>query len=258
VAAGAYPVRVDIPSLPAGRYLLRRLDGAAEAAIEPRQPDMATRLLERLLVGAAGEAVDVAALPLAIHDRLLSCIYVAEFGETVSCRAACSACSSPFEFRFALPELLAAQDRDAAGVGRLAEDGCWAAPGGTRLRPPTLNDARTGAGADLIAAISSPRAAAEETAALAGFLERASPLLSLDIDTACPDCGAAQAVWFDLARFLVQALAGERPFLIRETHLVAARYGWSHAEIMALPREDRRAFAALIESERSASLRRAS
>lgn len=83
-------------------------------------------------------------------------------------------------------------------------------------------------------------------------------MMSLDIATACPECGRAQDVWFDLAAFLIRTLAGERPFLLRETHLLAARYGWSHGEIMALPRDDRRAFAALIESERSAAMRRVS
>jgi hypothetical protein len=258
VAAAACLVRVAIPSLPARTFLLRRLDGAAEAAVEAARPEMATQLIDRLLTGGAGETIDIQALPLAVHDRLLAHIYAAEFGETVSCRAACTACSEPFEFRFPLPRLLAAQDREAAGIGPPDEDGFWHAPDGVRMRPPTLIDARSGTGAELIARISSPAPTGQVPEALTAFLERASPLLSLDIDTRCPECGAAQAVWFDLARFLVQALAGERPFLIRETHLLAARYGWSHDEIMALPRDDRRAFAALIESERSASLRRAS
>ncbi len=256
--AGAYPARVDLPSLPPRRFLLRRLDGTTEAMVAPEQPGIATRLLERLLGNEDGEPVDLATLPLAVHDRLLALVYATEFGETVSCRATCAACAERFEFRFPLSALLASQDKEAAIVGQPGEDGCWEGPSGTRIRPPTLADAQAADGNDLLARIVSPAPPPNAASIVGAFLERASPLLSLDVDTACPECGAAQAIWLDLGRFLAQSIAGERPFLIREAHLIAARYGWSHGEIMALPREDRRAFATLIESERSASLRRAS
>ena len=258
VDGGLHPVRVAIPSLPPADFLLRPLDGHSEALIAADRPGMATLLLERLLVGGDGKAADVSALPLAVHERLLASLYTLEYGETVSCQATCGACAEPFQFRFALPALLASQDEAAAEAGLPGEDGCWETPSGARLRPPDLRDAGAGAPEDLISRIADRPVPAEELDAVAAFLEKASPILSIDLDAACPGCGASQSVAFDLARFLVRALAAERPFLIREVHLIAARYGWSHGEIMALPRIDRRAFATLIESERSASLRRVS
>jgi hypothetical protein len=252
------PVRIDIPSLPAADFLLRPLDGHAEVQVAPDRAGMATLLLERLVAGPTGEPVDVRALPVAIHDRLLAALYAMEYGDLVNCRADCGACGKPFQFRFALADLLASQDEAAAGVGLPEEDGCWTAPSGARLRPPDLRDAAAGEPRSLLARIAAGPVPPEEEETLAAFLERASPILALDLDAACPECGEAQGVAFDLPHFLVRAVAGERPFLIREVHLVASRYGWSFAEIMTLARADRRAFATLIESERSASLRRVS
>lgn len=258
VDLGLHPVRVAIPSLPPADFLLRPIDGRSEAAIVADRPGMATLLLERLVAGRDGEAVDVLALPVAVHDRLLAAIYTLEYGEKLSCQATCASCAQIFQFRFALPALLASQDEAAAEAGLPGEDGFWETPSGARLRPPDLRDSAAGAPEGLLARIAESPVPAEDVEDLAAFLEKASPILSIDLDAACPGCGASQSVAFDLARFLVRALAGERPFLIREVHLIAARYGWSHAEIMALPRADRRAFATLIESERSASLRRVS
>jgi len=256
MAAGVYPADVAIPSLPPVRFLLKRIDGRDEAALAPGRPAMATHLLARLLATRDGGAVDVAALPVAVHDRLLAILYCEEIGPKVTARATCEACAKPLEFSFAIADLAAAQDEAAQKIGLPEADGRWPGPG-ARVRPPILADGEGSAEA-LLARIADRPLAPGDVAPLAAFLEEASPLMSLDIDTACPECGASQAVWFDLARFLVQALAGERPFLIRETHLIAARYGWGHDEIMKLPRADRRAYAALIESERSAALRRAS
>jgi hypothetical protein len=249
---------VAIPSLPPADFLLRPMDGHSEAAVVADRPGMATLLLERLIAGIDGEALDVLALPVAVHDRLLASVYTLEYGENVSCQATCGACAQPFQFRFALPALLASQDEAAAEAGLPGAHGCWETPSGARLRPPDLRDAAAGAPEGLLARIAQSPVPAEKVEDLAAFLEKASPILAIDLDTGCPDCGASQSVAFDLARFLVRAIAVERPFLIREIHLIAARYGWSHSEIMALPRADRRAFATLIESERSASLRRAS
>jgi hypothetical protein len=79
--------------------------------------------------------------------------------------------------------------------------------------------------------------------------------MAFDVAAPCPRCRADNETRFGLAAFLAARLAAERPFLVRETHLIASRYGWGHAEIMALSRVDRRAYATLVEGERSAGLR---
>jgi hypothetical protein len=248
----AYPVTVAVPSLPVLHVHLARVSGKEETWLNAERAGEATRLLAALLHGSGIEA---AALPVSVHDRLLAAIFRTEVGDTALCRAICAECEAPFEFSLPLESLIAAQDAAAADVGPLAEDGCWQFDG-IAVRPPTLDDARSRDPAALLRAVCHPEPAKAQTAAVAAFLERAAPILSMDLDTECPECGAAQLVGFDLPRFLVRALAAERPFMMREVHLIAARYGWSLTEILAMPRDDRRAFATLIESERSAALRR--
>lgn len=251
--AGELVVTVAVPSLPAVAALLRRIAGSDEVALAPTRPGAPTRLLAALVRAPDGRPLDLASLPVTVHDRLLAEVYRAEVGEMATCRTTCAECGKPFEFDLLLADLLAAQDSEAAACGPTGDDGRWAVAG-TRVRPPTLADAAAGAQA-WPAALCDPPPAADALPAIEAFLAQAAPLLSLDLDARCPHCGAAQQPGFDLPRFLVRTLANDRPFLVRETHLIAARYGWSHAEIMALPRDDRRAYAALIENERGAALR---
>ena len=44
--------------------------------------------------------------------------------------------------------------------------------------------------------------------------------MTLDFDTSCPQCDIGSSVRFDLASYLMRRLAGERPFLLRETHML--------------------------------------
>jgi hypothetical protein len=253
-AAAHRPCVVAVPSLPARTFLLRRLSGQDEAALDPERPGAATRLLAGLLAEPEGGPVDLPALAVAVHDRLLAEVFRAEIGPRATCRALCTECGAAFEFALSLDEVIAAQDAEAATVGPAGADGRWAVAG-HRLRAPVLSDAAGGTESALVSALSDTPPEAEAVGEIAAFLERAAPIMAFDLDASCPHCGAAQRLAFDLARFLVRAIANDRPFLIREIHLIAARYGWSHAEIVGLPRDDRQAFATLIETERSAALK---
>lgn len=228
---------------------LRPLIGEDELALAPEDPAAATTLLARLASDAAGVPLDMATLSVSRCDRLLGALYGMLYGPRAECRCRCTACAEAYEFTLALPEMIAAQDAERPAPS--AVDGAWPLPDGRRVRAPTLGDLAAAATSDALLArlvLAGDAAAAPE--AVTAFLERAAPVLSLDLDAACPHCGAAQAVRFDLGRYLAQRIAAERPFLLRETHLIASRYTWSQDEIMRLAREDRRAFAALIEAER--------
>ena len=248
-----HPCVVAIASLPVVSFLLRRLTGQDEAALVPERPGEPTRLLAALLCDAGGGAVDLAALPVPVHDRLLAEVFRAEVGPRATCRAACTACAEPFEFDLVIADVIAAQDAEAARIGPPGADGRWPVAG-RRVRVPLMGDA-SGEAPAVISALCDAPPDMQAVIDIAAFLEKAAPLLAFDLDASCPHCGAAQRLGFDLPRFLVRAIGNDRPFLLREIHLIAARYGWSHAEIMALPRDDRRAFAALIETERAAALR---
>lgn len=250
--AVTYPVTVAVGSLPVVRVALARVSGEEETWLSPGRAGEATRLLAALLRDGT---LDPAALPVTVHDRLLAAVFRAEIGDTARCRATCSACGTPFEFALPIDAVTAKQDSEAAAAGAVGEDGRWRFDG-LSIRAPTLHDAASGDAQALLAAVCAPEPAPSQRDAVVAFLDRAAPVLTLDLDARCPSCDASQQVAFDLPRFLVGALAVERPFLVREVHLIAARYGWSRAEILAMPRDDRRAFAALIESERRAALQR--
>jgi hypothetical protein len=230
---------------------LRQLDGHAELFAEPANPGAASAILARVLVEANGAPVVLDDLLESWRDRALAGLFEREFGSTVDARAHCTACGEPFAFGFAIGPIIAAQTARAAATGvALDAEGFWVLGEG-RLRPPTLGDVlRSDAPDTLLTALSEGAIDAERADAL---LDAAAPLLSIDLETACPHCLARQTVAFSIGAYFVECLAAERPLLIRETHLIASRYGWSHESIMALPRGDRRAYAHLVVAERSAA-----
>lgn len=245
---------LSLPSLEGRTLFLRALDGHAELLAEPGDPGAATALLAHLLVQP--DRTDT--LLETWRDRALAALFEREFGGAIDARATCTDCGEAFAFGFTLAPILAAQAESAAATGLVPDaDGWWALEEGARLRPPTLGD--VAAHSDPAALLAALCQGPVETGQAEAMLDAAAPLLSIDLETQCPHCGAAQAIAFEIGAYLVEALAAERPLLIRETHLIASRYGWSHDAIMALPRADRRAYAHLIVGERSAAaaLRRA-
>lgn len=248
-----YLVTLSLPSMAPRQVRIAALDGMAELGADPADPGAAVQLVARL--GQDNPAGWLDDLPVALFDRLCARIFAQEFAQAIECKSTCESCAEPFEFGFALAELITAQDAAVAQSGFSADcDGFWTTPQGLKLRAPTLADlAVAHNGADMAARLVT--AGEAELAAVETVLEAAAPLLTLPIATACPHCAAEQQAQFDMARFLIDSIAAERPFLIRETHLIASRYGWDHASISALPRRDRQAYAALIESERSAALK---
>jgi hypothetical protein len=234
---------------------LRALRGSDELALQAPTAAAAIDLLARLALRADGSALPLAELSVSQIDRLLAALYAELYGQQAECRVRCGGCGEGYEFVLDLTALQSAQDAarpppcDAQGGWEIGED--------CRIRAPRLDDLeRATTPAQLLDRLLVGGQAEGREAELLEFLERAAPLLSLDLAAACPHCARQQSVRFDLARYLAQRLHGERPFLLRETHLIASRYGWSHSEIMALGRDDRRAYARLIESERAGALRR--
>jgi hypothetical protein len=211
-------------------------------------------LVGRLARAPDGARLDMTALGASEADRLSAALYAAIYGDRAECRLRCRGCDEGYEFALALSDLIAAQDADRPGPPDA--EGWWRLDAEREVRAPTLADLKACPDPEALAARLT-RGPAGDPGPVAEFLERAAPLMSVDLQTACPHCGAEESVRFDLAVYFAARLAGERPFLVRETHLIAGRYGWSHAEIMALPRDERRTYAGLIENERGASLRSA-
>ncbi len=225
---------------------LRPLTGADEMALAGTGTAVAMTLLDRLAEGA-----DHAGLTVSQIDRALAGIYDTLYGSRAECRVACEACGETYEFTLDLPQIIAEQDADRPGPPDA--DGAWTMEGVARVRAPKpadlVDDPDT-----LATRLTVEGGASAET--VGAFLETAAPVLTLDLAACCPQCATSAQVRFDLASYLTRRLDSERPFLVREAHLIASRYGWSHGEIMALTRDDRRAYAGLIEAERARLSRR--
>jgi hypothetical protein len=91
----------------------------------------------------------------------------------------------------------------------------------------------------------SPLARAEITR----YMEEAAPQVDLTLAAHCPECEREFAVPFDLLGFFLGECKTSRELLYREVHYLAYHYHWSEQEIMALPREKRRKYIALLAEE---------
>ena len=244
---------------PGGWVALRDLRGDDEEAVEDADTAQAIALLDRLLVVERGAALgpgEANTLTASDRDRLLAAIFQAEFGTRIDCVLRCDACGEPFDIDFQLPDLMASLGVTPGSAPCHRDDEVRLAGGG-RMRLPRGEDelALRGLAPDAAAAALLTRCLIEgdaeaEDPAVLDALARAAPLIDADLDATCPECGAAALAHFDLQHFLLTAVTQEGPARIAEIHLLARTYGWSLAEILALRRGRRRAFAMAIERDR--------
>ena len=94
-----------------------------------------------------------------------------------------------------------------------------------------------------------PQLGTAEIQLLEQALDQLAPILSLQLEAQCTECQAVQQAHFDMAGYFLAQLSRERPLLIREIHCLARAYGWSHSEILELPRSLRQAYVALVLGE---------
>ena len=239
-----------------GWVALRRLTGHDEESIEEVSTAGAIALVDRLLVAAPGAALgpgEAARLTAADRDRILADLHVAELGAKVESTLACGACGTAIDVDFQLPALLAAAERDTTQA--VDEEGTALLPDGRRIRLPT------GADELAVAAAADPEAellrrcsvdgTACDAATAAAALERVAPLLDVDLDAACPECGAATALRFDAQEFVLERLLADRDARTREVHSLARAYHWPLHEILGLSRQQRKLHVALVDSERA-------
>ncbi len=80
-------------------------------------------------------------------------------------------------------------------------------------------------------------------------MEEIAPQVDLTLAAHCPECEREFAVPFDLLCFFLGECKTSGDLLDREVHYLAYHYHWSEQEIMALPREKRRKYVALLADE---------
>lgn len=213
-------------------------------------------LLDRLLVAVDAEAVapgQAARLPVCDRDRLLATLQRDLIGERIVADARCAACGSDFSVDFPLNQLTeTAVPRELEDLSGPDEHGCYRFRGVTFRLPSSADVAAVAAVAPeerLTALLASCVVAGEisgRETELEAAMAAAGPTLDSDLETVCPHCVQPQMLRFAIGHFLLKSLANERRFLMREVHRIACAYGWSHAEIMSLPRRDRQTFVGLI------------
>lgn len=230
---------------------LRELAGHDELAVESADTFAALELL-----GALASDVDAWRLSASERDGLLARVHMRCFGPHIDSTLTCASCRQPFDISFDLDDMA----RRLAADVRLRPDseGVYLSAQGVRFRLPTGEDEASiahlrdeEAVAALLARCVLDAPAGFDAAALQDAMADAAPLFDIDIDTACPECGARCAVRFDLQHYFLHSLLQERARLWREVHLLASTYGWRFDDILAMRRSQRRAMANLVEHGRS-------
>lgn len=130
------------------------------------------------------------------------------------------------------------------------------------VRPPTGYDERAAAGSDdtlwgrLVSRDGAPvgddgwrNLDPESTHRVALALSDLDPCADLAVVTACPQCGAWIELEVDPLDLLMRTPATGERRLLAEVHCLAFSYGWSEAEILALPRTRRLAYLELLDDE---------
>lgn len=158
------------------------------------------------------------------------------FGAQLPATADCPACAQRMAFDLDL-DALAAQATPAV---RDAQVHCRAG----RFRLPTSRDLAQAIGAAqprlALAArcrIDGGDAPLDEAALdeLDAAYAAADPAAQIDIALQCAACGNAFAALFDVADCLWSDVAGTARQTLDEVHLLAGAYGWSEAEVLAVP-----------------------
>lgn len=85
-------------------------------------------------------------------------------------------------------------------------------------------------------------------------MEELSPLVSIDLNATCVECGRPSLTPVDLTSFFLDELQQSRRLLEREVHFIAWHYHWPEREILALTRRKRRRYIDLIQGDSTAAL----
>jgi hypothetical protein len=228
------------------RARLREPQGSDELAVAGVDTRSAVQLLDRLL-----EAPPCSAGELSASDRdgLLAAVHRRLWGDRIVCSIGCAACEAPYDLSFELTTLQRQLWKEAAGartsgMRRVVE------PDGTGWQLPSADEEERAAECGLqegVAQLARLVTRDEDTdldddrcREIGERLEAVAPLLDIDLDTRCPECGHAQLVRFDIQSFVMQRLLDERDAVLGEVHALASGYGWSLGEIVGLPRSLRR------------------
>ena len=209
-------------------------------------------LLLHALARPADDAGALLALPVGERDADLLALRQTLFGRVARVRLACAECAGDLEFDFDVADALGAgpgaegQPDGAAPIE--VTEGRWT----VRLRPPTpadllaaaevpphraravvlarcVLDARRGGRRASVADL--PRSVQQRVAQAAAAHD---PRADIPFDVPCPDCGHRTKALLDPGAFLWAEVDAWARGMMLDVSLLAAAYGWSEPEVLAL------------------------
>lgn len=197
--------------------------------------------------------------PLPVYDAQLLTLYRQRYGQRLRAVSPCPECDGLLELNFAVDDLLAALAAPSPDELTLDVDGYE-----LTLRLPAIADlVRAQRGGDL------ERAQREITAGCvcacvhggvavgpadlpAAVMERVEQQLGRfdlgaeAIELTCPDCATRWSATLDVTTLVLAELDAETHRLLTDVHILARAYGWSEAEIAALPPRRRRRYVEMV------------
>ena len=227
-----------------------RLIEAGEIGARLHPLDRAVAVLR--LADAA--SVDPAQLPIAARDRQLAQLRHALFGDPMPCLVDCPVCAAPLEFDLSASDVAAALADPQPET--LYQEG-WE----IMLRPLDSHDLAAAvravdlaASADMllrraVASVSGPRGEttfdalpAPVALAVEARVAEREGAGEIMLDLNCEGCGKGWTTTFDIGLYLWAEIDTARRRLIAEIATLAARFGWSEADLLAMTPERRHAY----------------
>jgi hypothetical protein len=193
----------------------------------------------------------IADLPLGEITASVLRLREAWFGKRIRAHVDCEHCRGRLELSVSVDDLL----RTAAPVARDVE------AAGVRCRLPCLRDLAAVAGERdaaraarqllercLLDADSGAASALSEIAfrEVEDALEAADPNADLAFDLCCEACGRTGMAQLDAGAVLWDEIDARARALLGEVHLLAAAYGWTEREILALGAERRASYLSMV------------
>lgn len=218
-----------------------------------------------LLAPACGCAESEAAgLPLGLRDRLLLDLRLALFGPHLACTARCPACQERCEWSCEVQALRLPDEPAAADAApRPWTEGGWS----LQWRPadgedlaaaalaPDEDEARRRLLARLVSGVchegreaAVAELPAEVLDALEATMAAADPQAALQLAITCPACGHAWDAPLDVGAYVWTEFDAWAQRTLLEVHRLAARYGWTEPEVLALPPARRARYLALVDA----------
>jgi hypothetical protein len=234
---------------------LRELNGHDEYLVHDSSTFCALQLINGMIVqpflGNSERKIMSEKITVSDRDYLMAGIYKYTYGSKIESSLSCSGCGEKYDLDFSLDDLIKHTGGREKKI-RTDEEGFFCSEDGLRLRLPNGEDELAVWGAEpeesakIMLTRCVPQINTGSSEQVMELMEELGPVLTTDISANCPECGSLQIVQFDIQQYLLTKIRNERKKLAAEVHSIAFGYGWSHKEILDLPRSMRQTYAGFI------------